>query len=166
MKKSLLTAGVLSALLLAACGGQAEKSAEQAPAATSTAPDGSGKADVKEREHIMKAFKKDFGVIGKMGKGETAYDATAFRAAAESLNTNADKPWALYTEASAQEKSDAKPEVWSKPEQFKQEVDKFVAAVAALNTAAAAANSVDAVKAAAGDVGQSCKSCHDSFRKD
>ena len=57
MKKSLLTAGVLSALLLAACGGQAEKSAEQAPAATSTAPDGSGKADVKEREHIMKAFK-------------------------------------------------------------------------------------------------------------
>ncbi|STZ77117.1 c-type cytochrome [Bergeriella denitrificans] len=167
MKKSLLSAGVLSVLLLAACGGQAEKPSEKpAEQAAAAAPAGSAKADVEAREQLMKAFKEDFGVMGKMVKGETAYDAAAFKAAAEKLNANADKPWAHYTEASAQEESEAKPEVWSKAAEFQQEAEKFVAAVAALNTAAATAENVDAVKAAFGQVGQSCKACHDSFRKD
>lgn len=152
---------------MSACSGKEEsKAAEPAPQeASAAAPAGDGKADVEERERLMKAFKKDTGVMGKMVKGEQPFDAAAFKAAAESLNANADKPWAHYTEASSKEKSEAKPEVWSKAAEFKQEADKFVAAVAALNTAAASAGNVDAVKAAFGDVGQSCKSCHDSFRE-
>ncbi|ATD64280.1 c-type cytochrome [Neisseria weixii] len=168
MTKTLLTIGTLAALLLSACGGQNEtKPAESAPApaTTSEAPAGSAKAAVEERDRLMDIFKESAGIMGKMIKGETAYDAAAFQAAADTLAENADKPWQHYTQESAKEESDAKPEVWSKPDQFKQEADKFIAAAAALKTAAAEGN-LDAVKRPFGDVGQSCKSCHDSFRVD
>lgn len=168
MNKPLLTMGTLAALLLSACGGQNEtKPAEPAaaPATTSAAPADSAKAAVEERERLMDIFKESAGTMGKMIKGETPYDAAAFQAAADTMAENADKPWVHYTEESAKEESGAKPDVWSKPEQFKQEADKFIAAAAALKTAATQ-GSLDAVKKPFGDVGQSCKSCHDSFRVD
>ncbi|PSJ81020.1 c-type cytochrome [Neisseria iguanae] len=166
MNKTLLTMGTLAALLLSACGGQNEtKPAESAPvpAATSEAPVGSAKAAVEERERLMDIFKDAASIMGKMIKGETPFDAAAFQAAADSMAENADKPWEHYTEESAKEESDAKPEVWSKPEEFKQAAEKFVAATVALKTAAAEGN-LEAVKKPFGDVGQSCKACHDSFR--
>ena len=96
MKKSISTLSALAALaLLAACGETKNSSAPAAstPAATASAPatgsapaaaeSASGattaalspKDAVEERERLMKAYKKDFGLIGKMVKGETPYDA-------------------------------------------------------------------------------------------
>lgn len=171
MKKSFLTLSTFAAfVLLNACGGESQK-VEAAPSSNSVNSASaaksslSPKAAVEERERLMKAFKKDFGLMGKMAKGDMPYDAAAFKAAAESLNANANKPWVHYTVESSKEKSEAKSEVWSKPAEFKKEADKFVAAVAQLKIAAAAGN-IDAVKKPMGEVGQSCKSCHDSFRED
>lgn len=167
MNKLLLGMTASAALLLSACGGSNETKNQAAPsgeeAARSSAPAGSAKAAVEERERLMKIFKDVSGTMGKMVKGETAYDAAAFRAAADTLAENADKPWVHYTEESAKEESEARPEVWSKAAEFKQEADKFIAAAAALKTAAAQGG-LDAVKKPFGEVGQSCKSCHDSFR--
>lgn len=175
MKKTMPTLGILAALsLLAACGGQNSSStpAASAPAAAETSAPAtasgsalSPKEAVKEREKLMESFKKDAGTMGKMVKGETPYDAAAFQAAADNLAANADKPWAHYTPESANEESEAKPEVWSKPDEFKQAIEKFTAAAAALKTAAASGK-LDDVKKPFGDVGQSCKSCHDTFRAD
>lgn len=175
MKKTMPTLGILAALsLLAACGGQNSSSAPatSAPAAAETSAPAtasgsalSPKEAVKEREKLMESFKKDAGTMGKMVKGETPYDAAAFQAAADNLAANADKPWAHYTPESANEESEAKPEVWSKPDEFKQAIEKFTAAAAALKTAAASGK-LDDVKKPFGDVGQSCKSCHDTFRAD
>ncbi|WP_312266691.1 cytochrome c [Neisseria sp.] len=176
MNKSITTLCSLAALtLLAACGGQQNSNtppqarnassvaAASAPvAATATFKP---KEAVEERERLMKSFKKDFGTIGKMLKGETPYDAAAFQAAADSLDANAGKPWAYYTAESANEESEAKAEIWSKPDEFKKEIEKFTAATAALKVAAAAGN-LESVKKPAGEVGQSCKSCHDAFRAD
>lgn len=175
MKKTILSLGTLTALtLLTACGGQSNGTApaasEPAPASAS-APAASPtsalspKEAVKEREKLMKSFKEDFGTMGKMVKGETPYDAAAFQAAADNLAADADKPWVHYTPESANEESDAKPEVWSKPDEFKKEIEKFTAATAALKTAAASGKPDD-VKKPFGGVGQSCKSCHDAFRAD
>lgn len=129
MKKSISTLSALAALaLLAACGETKNSSAPAAstPAATASAPatgsapaaaeSASGattaalspKDAVEERERLMKAYKKDFGLIGKMVKGETPYDAAALQAAADSLDANAGKPWVHYTPESANEKSEAK----------------------------------------------------------
>ncbi len=138
----------------------AAPAAASAPAKTGSL---SPKEEVEQREKLMKAFKKDMGVMGKMVKGEQPFDAAAFKQAADSLSGNADKPWVHYTADSAKEKSEAKAEIWSKADEFKKEVDTFTTAAAALKTAAAAGK-LDDVKKPFGDVGQSCKSCHDSFR--
>jgi len=61
-------------------------------------------------------------------------------------------------------KTGALPEIWSKPEDFKAAQKLFAEAAPKL---VAAANGTDAgaVKTAFGDVGKSCKNCHESFRK-
>ena len=145
----------------------ASTAAPAAASAAASAPAQTGalspKEAVEQREKLMKAFKKDMGVMGKMVKGEQPFDAAAFQQAADSLSGSADKPWVHYTADSAKEKSEAKAEVWSKADEFKKEVETFTTAAAALKTAAAAGK-LDDVKKPFGDVGQSCKSCHDSFR--
>ncbi|EGZ51118.1 c-type cytochrome [Neisseria wadsworthii] len=168
MNKSLYTLGTLAALaLLSACGGQGNNAAGNASApAENTAASGvasDAKASIKARSDLMEAFKEDVGAMGKMVKGETPFDAAAFQKAADNLDANSGKPWEHYTAESAKEESEAKPEIWSKPDEFKKEIEKFTAATAALKTAAASGK-LDDVKKPFGAVGQSCKSCHDSFR--
>lgn len=167
MNKSLYTLGTLAALtLLAACGGQNNNAQAPAAADTASAAAATGaKASIEQREHLMENYKKQMGTMAKMVKGEAPFDAAAFQQAADNLDADAGKPWEHYTPESAQEESEAKPEIWSKPDEFKKEIDKFTAATAALKVAAASGK-LDDVKKPFGEVGQSCKSCHDSFRKE
>ena len=46
------------------------------------------------------------------------------------------------------------------------QIDKYKTAASALNAAAATATSADMVKTQQADVGASCKSCHEKFKKD
>jgi cytochrome c556 len=62
-------------------------------------------------------------------------------------------------------KTDAKPEIWQKPAEFKAAADKFAAAAAALR-AAADAGDVAAIRTAAAGLGPTCKGCHEQFRAD
>lgn len=196
MKKSLWTLAFAAAFSLAACGGgndavtpaasESTSSASQAvsapaseakpasaPAAAASESASAVQAksnlspaeEVKAREKIFKAFKQDMGTMGKMIKGDAAFDAAQFQAAAASLDDNAGKPWVHFTADSAHEKSEAKPEIWSKADEFKKQIDKFTAATAALKTAAASGK-LDDVKKPFGEVGQSCKSCHEAFRNE
>ena len=59
----------------------------------------------------------------------------------------------------------ALPEIWTEADAFKSGADKMQAAVAKLNAAAKTGN-LDAVKTAFGAAGQTCKACHDDYRKD
>ena len=60
-------------------------------------------------------------------------------------------------------KTDAKAEIWQKPEDFAAKRQSFQQAAQAFNTAAQG-NDVAAIKAAHGNLGKSCKACHDSYR--
>jgi cytochrome c556 len=60
-------------------------------------------------------------------------------------------------------KTQALPEIWSKPEEFKAAKKMFSDSAPKLY-AAANAEDFAGVKAAFGDVGKTCKNCHDSFR--
>ena len=117
--------------------------------------------DVAAREKQMKEYKKLMGDMGKMVKGSQAYDAAAFAQMAAQLHAGSSKPWRYY---SAGATGDALPEVWSKPAEFQAAIKRFSDASAALSTAAKAGN-LDAIKKPYGDVGQSCKACHDNFRR-
>lgn len=59
--------------------------------------------------------------------------------------------------------SEAKPEVWQKPAEFKAAAAKLATATGALQAAVASGDVTEVQKAAAG-VGPTCKGCHDEFR--
>lgn len=60
-------------------------------------------------------------------------------------------------------KTQAKPEIWSKPAEFKAAMKLFSDAAPKL-TAAADSGDAGAIRNAFGEVGKTCKNCHDQFR--
>jgi cytochrome c556 len=62
-------------------------------------------------------------------------------------------------------KTAAKPEIWTQPARFRQLQDAF-AAQATVFQRAAGGSDVNAIRAAARSLGQSCKACHDQFRNE
>jgi cytochrome c556 len=62
-------------------------------------------------------------------------------------------------------KTEAKAEIWRKPEDFVAKSRAFTQAALAFQTAAGG-NDVAAIKAAHGNLGKSCKACHDLYREE
>ncbi len=60
-------------------------------------------------------------------------------------------------------KTHAKPAIWEKPEDFAQKARAFQGAVTAFD-AAARSGDLAAINTAFGDLGKSCKACHDPYR--
>ena len=60
-------------------------------------------------------------------------------------------------------KTEAKAEIWQKPDDFHAKLQEFVRHSAAFN-AAAQGEDLAAIRAARAELGKSCKGCHDSFR--
>jgi cytochrome c556 len=117
---------------------------------------------VKYRQSALQLIASHFGRMQPVMKGQVPYDAAAIKANVELLKTLSVLPWAGFVVGS-QAGTSAKPEVWSDAAGFKAAQSKFEGAVDKL---AVAANSgdLDRVRAAFGDVGASCKACHDSYR--
>lgn len=161
---------IASTLLLAACNDNAPTAPANgsAPAATSgasTSPaaDG-GKGDLSEsRTAAFKSFMPTFSTMRKMANGDQAFVPEEFKAKAEQFTKEAREPFE-YFQNDPKGNGDALPVIWEKPEAFKAEQDKFFAAVDKLN-AAAQGGKLDDIKAAVGEVGASCKACHDTFRR-
>jgi cytochrome c556 len=62
-------------------------------------------------------------------------------------------------------KTGAKPEIWQSPQDFSARLRDFQAAAKLFNTAAASGE-VNAIKARYGDLGKTCKACHDKYRSE
>ena len=62
-------------------------------------------------------------------------------------------------------KTMAKPEIWQKPEDFAAKTRDFQKAALALD-AAAKAGDLTSIKARFGDLGKTCKACHDPYRNE
>ena len=60
-------------------------------------------------------------------------------------------------------KTAAKPEIWTKPVEFRAAQDQLARAADGFQAAAAGGNA-DAIRAAARALGGACKNCHDQFR--
>lgn len=107
---------------------------------------------------------KYFGPLVGMLKGSVPYDASIVARNAGYLDVLDNMPWDGFAEGTKGVKSAALPAIWAEPAKFKQAVDQFQTAVTALVTASKSGNE-GAVKAAIGDVGKACGSCHDNFRE-
>lgn len=112
------------------------------------------------REDIMEAWGAASKEMGAMIKDPASFNADNFRAAAQKLDQDA---WVHFPAGS--EGGESKPEIWQNPTAFQEEINKYKHAVAALNTAAQSATSAADVQAQFGEVGASCKSCHEQFRE-
>ncbi len=118
---------------------------------------------VKQRQAAMTLQGKYFGPIGAMVQGKAPWDAAVVARNAAYLEVLAKMPWDGFQASTADLKSDAKPEIYKEMDKFKSIYEKFEADAVKL---AAAAKSGDqgAVKAAFGEVGKSCKGCHDDYK--
>ncbi|HYC41839.1 MAG TPA: cytochrome c, partial [Noviherbaspirillum sp.] len=79
------------------------------------------------------------------------------------IETMSRLPWSAFPAGSDLQNSKAKPEIWKEQDKFKAGAEKMQQEVAKLSTAAKSGD-LNAVKSAFGNVGQSCKSCHDNYR--
>lgn len=148
--KSLSVLAALSAaLLLGACGGNSGS--------------GAAKGSISEnRTASFKSMMPNFTTMGKMVKGEETYEAEKFKAAAAAFVQESQKPF-QYFQNDPNGNGDALPAIWEKPAEYKAVEDKFRAAVENLNAKVQAGN-LEEIKAAYGEVGASCKECHQAFR--
>ena len=143
----------LASLLLAAAGAVAA-----APAAAQFAK---SEDAIHYRQSAMFLQGQHFGRIAAMANGRVPFDAAAAAANAELVATISKLPWAGF--GAGTEGGKAKPEIWKEQAKFKELSDKLQADTDKLAAAAKGGN-LDAIKAQVAATGETCKSCHDTFR--
>jgi cytochrome c556 len=116
---------------------------------------------IKYRQSAMFIQGQHVGRLGAMAAGRVPYDATAAVANAEVVAQISKLPWAGFGPGT--EGGKAKPEIWQEQAKFKELSEKLMSNTDKLLAAAKAGN-LDALKAAMGPLGETCKSCHDAFR--
>lgn len=117
---------------------------------------------IKYRQSALSMLGTHMGRLQPVLKGQVAFDAAAVKANVAVIQTLSTLPWSAFG-AGTQGSSSAKTEIWSDTAGFKAAQQKFEAAVVQLS-AAADSGDLNKLRSAAGDVGASCKACHDSYR--
>ena len=124
---------------------------------------------IEARKEGFKAFKKEMGAIKKLVEAGDASQQAKLLEHAKALDSAASAQWSKVAEhfpaGSDKGDTEALPAIWEKATEFKAAIDKQQTAVAAFVVAAQKADPAQ-WKAAFGQVGGSCKNCHDSFKKD
>jgi len=123
-------------------------------------------AAVKYRQSVMQVQSFHLGRIFAMANGRIPFDAKLAAEDAAILDTIDKLPFVAFIDGSDKAgNSNAKPEIWKERAKFDAAALKMQDDVAKLNAAAKTGN-LDAIKIAAGAVGQSCKACHDSYQRE
>jgi len=116
------------------------------------------------RQGALTVMGNHFGRIGLMVNNKVPFDAHAVQVNAELVQTLSKLPWAGFIDGSDKGDTAAKPEIWSQPDKFKSAALKMQEAVAKLADTARTGNQ-DAIKTAFGAAAETCKSCHDDFKR-
>ncbi len=120
--------------------------------------------EIRYRQSVMNVIGRAMGPMGAMAQGKAPFNAAVVQknsALVESLIALPFNSFGPGTDKGAPTKAD--PKIWTESAKFKQDAEGAQKAVAAL--AAAAKGGEEAkFKAAFGEVGKACKTCHDDFR--
>jgi cytochrome c556 len=121
---------------------------------------------IKYRQSAFTVMGNHFGRIAAMAQGRVPFDPKAAAENADIVLTMSKLPYQAFGEGTDKGLPQrAKPEVWKEQPKFKAAAEKMQGEVVKLDAAAKTGN-LDAIKAAVGAVGGSCKACHDDFRAD
>ena len=117
---------------------------------------------IKYRQGALFVIGQHFGRLGAMAQGKMAFDAKLAAENAAILENTYKLAWVGFGPGT--EGGNAKPALWKEQDKVKQGLDKYNAEMPKL-VAAAKTGNLDNLKAAFGDAAQTCKACHDDFRK-
>ncbi len=120
---------------------------------------------IKYRKAAFTVMASHFGRVAAMANGRVPFDAKAAAANAEIAAMVSTLPYAGFIDGTDKGDTKAKPEIWSERAKFDAAASKMQDEMAKLN-AAAKTGDLAAIKTAAGGVGQACKGCHDTYRKE
>ena len=120
---------------------------------------------IQYRKAVMVLIGQHFKRMGAVVQGKMPYDQDTFAANASLVETLATLPWEAVL-APGSEKGDTtlSPAVFAKGDELRQTADEFESSAAKLAQTAQGGD-LDAIRADFNAVAQSCKRCHDAFRK-
>ncbi len=119
---------------------------------------------IEYRQGALAVMGNHFGRIGAMVSGKAPFDAKAAQTNADLVLTLARLPWSAFVEGSDKGDTNARPEVWSQADKFRTAAQKLEDATVKLAAAAKTGKPED-LKAAFSATAETCKACHDDFRK-
>jgi cytochrome c556 len=120
---------------------------------------------IKYRKASFTVMATHFGRIGAMVNNRAPFDAKVAADNAAIVETMSKLPWAAFGAGTDKGETRALPAIWTEQGKFKESSEKMQAEVAKLAAAARTGN-LESIKTAFGAAGQTCKACHDDFRKD
>ena len=120
---------------------------------------------IKYRRAVMTVMATHFGRVAAMANGRIPYDAKAAADNADIAVQMSQLPFVAFIPGTDKGETRAEAKIWSEPDKFKAGAEQMQAAMLKVD-AAAKANNMDTLKAAVGDAGKACKSCHDNYRKE
>lgn len=114
---------------------------------------------VKARMELMSEVQDATAVLGKMARKAMPFEAARAEAARLKLVETAAAIPLAFEAPEHDPKSEARPAIWRKWEQFQQSAEFMQTAAQGLDT-----RSLDTMRAGMAKLGRSCKSCHEAFR--
>ncbi|BBB31020.1 c-type cytochrome [Neptunomonas japonica] len=119
---------------------------------------------IEYRQGVFKTIKWNFGPMVGMVKGKIDFDAADFSRRADLVAVLAKMPGEGFIEGSDMGDTDAKSEIWENKAEFDKGMDALAENAAALAVAAQSGD-MSVIKPAFGQLGKTCKGCHDDFRE-
>lgn len=121
---------------------------------------------VKQRMDAMKEIGRSMKTVGRMIKGETAFNSSTVAKAAETIEGHAEEIPELFpdNEESRQPVSEATDAIWLQNDRF-EAIAQELANAAVLLGEAAETDDPAAVRAAFAQTGRTCSACHEDFRQ-
>lgn len=121
---------------------------------------------IKFRQSALTVMGTYFSRLGAMAPGKAPYDAAVAAADAELVAMVSHLPWQAFGPGTDKgRETAARPEIWQEQAKFKERAEKMQSTVAQTLLPAAKSGNLDQLKAAFGPAAQSCKACHDDFRR-
>jgi len=135
---------------------------------TALAADGPHDKAIKARQAMYQLYSFSAGILGGMAKGKIEYNAELAAEMAANLDAAANLGQSAFWPPGSDNsnpdnaRTRALPKIWETFPAITENSDALKKATAAL--AANAGNGLDALRSSMGDVGKSCKGCHDKYR--
>jgi cytochrome c556 len=122
-----------------------------------------GTAAIKARQEAMETIGGSMGALAAIAKGEAPFDAAVVEKNAGTIAENLKKSSSLFPEGSETGEAEtwAKAEIWASFADFEKKMKESHAAAEALKAVTEEA----AFRPALGKLGNSCKSCHQDYRR-